>query len=98
MPGHAQDRPRYLDGELDVETLYRMLLEVASELSVTRDRLVLVETLLERNGLLDEETIEKVAFEPAVADVLDADRKRFVARLAASVPPVESTPLVAEGE
>lgn len=85
MPGHALDRPRYLDGELDLETVYRMLLEVSSELSVTRDRLVLVEGLLAEQGLLDEERIEKRAFEPEVAAVLDADRKRFVARLAACV-------------
>lgn len=85
MSGHALDRPRYLDGELDLETVYRMLLEVSSELSVTRDRLVLVESLLAEQGLLDEERIEKQAFDPEVAAVLDADRKRFVARLAACV-------------
>lgn len=86
MPGFAKDHPRYLDGELDLETVYRMLLEVASELSVTRDRLVLLETLLERRDLLDEETLEKVAFEPEVAGRLDAERKLLVARLAACVP------------
>ena len=85
MPGHALDRPRYLDGELDLETVYRMLLEVTSELSVTRDRLVLVESLLTEQGLLDEERIERRAFDPEVAAVLDADRKRLVSRLAACV-------------
>lgn len=85
MPGHALDRPRYLDGELDLETVYRMLLEVASELSVTRDRLVLVEGLLAEQGLLDEERIERRAFDPEVAAALDADRKLLVARLAACV-------------
>ena len=85
MPGHAKDRPRYLDGTLDVETLYRMLLEVASELSVTRDRLTLVETLLAEQGLVDEDAIEKVAFREDVAAKLEADRKLLVSRLAASV-------------
>ncbi len=85
MPGHAQDRPRYLDGTLDVETLYRMLLEVTSELSVTRDRLTLVETLLADQGLVDDDTIEKTAFREDVAAKLDADRKLLVSRLAASV-------------
>ena len=85
MPGHALDRPRYLDGEFDLETVYRMLLEVTSELSVTRDRLVLVESLLAEQGLLDEERLERRAFDPEVAAVLDADRKRLVSRLAACV-------------
>ena len=94
MPGHALDRPRYLDGDLDLETVYRMLLEVSSELSVTRDRLVLVESLLAEQGLLDEERIEERAFDPAVAVTLDSDRKRFVARLAACV---EDTPAADAG-
>lgn len=85
MPGHAQDRPRYLDPALDVETLYRMLLEVTSELSVTRDRLLLVETLLADKGLVDEESIEKIAFRDDVAARLDTERKLLVQRLAASV-------------
>lgn len=85
MPGHAQDRPRYLDSTLDLETLYRMLLEVTSELSVTRDRLLLVETLLADQGLVDEESIEKVAFREDVATRLDSERKLLVQRLAASV-------------
>lgn len=86
MPGHAKDHPRYLDGALDVETLYRMLLEVTSELSVTRDRLLLVETLLKEKGLVDEESIENVAFVPEVAAALDTERKLLVSRLAACVP------------
>jgi hypothetical protein len=86
MPGQAQDHPRYLDGALDLETVYRMLLEVASELSVTRDRLVLVETLLARRDLLDEATLERTAFEPEVAERLEQDRKLLVQRLAACVP------------
>lgn len=86
MPGHAQDHPRYLDPELDIETVYRMLLEVTSELSVTRDRLTLVETLLERRELVDEQSLEDVAFEPTVAERLEADRQLLVSRLAACVP------------
>jgi hypothetical protein len=85
MPGHAQDRPRYLDGTLDLETLYRMLLEVTSELSVTRDRLLLVETLLAEQGLVDDASIEKLAFRDDVAAKLDSERKLLVSRLAASV-------------
>lgn len=85
MPGHAQDHPRYLDGVIDVETLYRMLLEVTSELSVTRDRLILVESLLAEKGLLDDASIEQAAFVPETAARLDTERKLLVSRLAASV-------------
>lgn len=86
MPGHALDRPTYLDGDLDLETVYRMLLEVSSELWVTRDRLLLLQNHLTSRGLVTEAELEELAFVPEVAAELDADRKRFVARLAASVP------------
>ncbi|WP_110241859.1 hypothetical protein [Nocardioides gilvus] len=85
MPGHAQDHPRYLDSAIDVDTLYRMLLEVTSELSVTRDRLILVESLLVDKGLLDDASIELAAFAPETAARLDRERKLLVSRLAASV-------------
>lgn len=85
MPGFAADRPRYLDGALDIETLYRMLLEVTSELSVTRDRLVLLESVLAERGAAGESEIEQIAYQPEVAARLEADRDRLVARLAACV-------------
>ncbi|MFC6153721.1 hypothetical protein [Nocardioides yefusunii] len=97
MPGHAQDRPRYIDGAVDAETLYRLLLEVTSELSVTRDRLVLLETVLADHGLVNEEKLELVAFRDDVAARLDADRKLLVQRLAAAVPPVDAEPVVDAG-
>lgn len=97
MPGHAQDHPRYLDGAIDVETLYRMLLEVTSELSVTRDRLILVESLLAGQGLLDDASIELAAFEPENAARLDRERKLLVSRLAASVQDSGADAVVADG-
>ncbi len=85
MPGFALDRPRYLDGDADIETVYRMLLEVASELWVTRDRLTLLEATLTRRGLMTEAELEELAFDDETAATLAADRTRFVARLAGCV-------------
>lgn len=85
MPGFALDRPRYLDADADIETVYRMLLEVASELWVTRDRLTLLEATLTRRGLMTESELEELAFDDETAAALAADRTRFVARLAGCV-------------
>lgn len=85
MPGFALDRPRYLDADADLETVYRMMLEVASELWVTRDRLMLLETTLVRRGLMTEAELEALAFDEETSAALTADRERFVARLAGCV-------------
>ncbi|CAM3224717.1 hypothetical protein NODU109028_04800 [Nocardioides dubius] len=93
MPGHALDRPRYLDGDLDLETVYRMLLEVSSELWVTRDRLHLLEAHLTRRRLVTEDELELLAFDAQTSAALEEDRKRFVSRLAGCV----DAPVVDEG-
>ncbi|MGX7724703.1 hypothetical protein [Rhodococcus sp. 5G237] len=91
MPGFAADHPRYLVADTDVETVYRMLLEVASELWVTRDRLLLLEGTLTRRGLMSAAELEELAFDDTQAALLEEERQRFVGRLFGCVEDVPAT-------
>lgn len=73
-------RPYFLDDH-DVERLSAIVMTVAQELSVMRERLDTVERLLERKGAITREDIE--GFEPtkAEADERGAWTQEYIARV-----------------
>ena len=73
----AGDNPVYLrDPVLDATV--RMVVELAAQLWVDRERLLTVEALLEERGLVTREAIEHYRPSEARQAVLKAERDRFV--------------------
>jgi hypothetical protein len=84
MPGFALDSPRYLDPTLDTDSLMRMILELASEVWVQRDRLEIVEHLLDEHGQVTRAAIDDYVPTDEVKAQLAAGRTQFVNRLLAA--------------
>jgi hypothetical protein len=84
MPGFALDSPRYLDPTLDTDSLMRMILELASEVWVQRDRLEVIEFLLDDRGALTRDDINDYVPTDEVKAQLAAGRTQFVSRLLAA--------------
>lgn len=73
-------RPTYLDGG-SIDELFRMVLVLAQELSVSRDRTAALEAVLARHAVLPAEAVD--AFVPPAAweAAREADRSAMIARL-----------------
>ncbi|GAA2073097.1 hypothetical protein [Microbacterium hatanonis] len=84
MPGFAIDSPRYLEPTQDTDSLFRMLLELASEVWVLRDRLTLVERTLDEKGCLTRSDLDSAEPGPAAEAELAKERAQFVERLISS--------------
>jgi hypothetical protein len=84
MPGFAIDSPRYLDPVKDTDSVMRMVLELASEVWVLRDRLEIVEHLLDERGQVSRADIDGYEPDDSVAAELAAGRQQFIARLLAA--------------
>jgi hypothetical protein len=81
MPGFALDSPRYLDPALDTDSLMRMILELASEVWVQRDRLEIIEQLLDEHGQVSRAEIDGYVPTDSVKEALAAGRRQFIDRL-----------------
>jgi hypothetical protein len=81
MPGFAIDSPRYLDPALDTDSLMRMILELASEVWVQRDRLEIIEHFLDERGQVTRADIDEYVPTDETKDALAAGRRQFVERL-----------------
>lgn len=81
MPGFANDDPVYLTRPQHTDALFAMVMEVASEMWVMRDRLAVIERLLAERGAVTAEDIETAQPEGADAQKLARERERFVTRL-----------------
>jgi len=73
-------RPYFLESK-QTEQVMSIVMSLAMELSVTRERLASLECLLEQNGSLDRETLN--SFEPDKQEVAkrSADTQEFLARI-----------------
>ena len=81
LPRTARGKqPAYLDARAN-DDLLRMLLATMQELSVTRERLAAVETLLARAGLLTPEALEALTQDPAFTTTQSAARTALITRL-----------------
>lgn len=81
MPGFALDSPRYLDPAQDTDSLMRMILELASEVWVQRDRLEVIEHFLDERGQVTRADIDEYVPTDDVKGALAAGRRQFVERL-----------------
>lgn len=86
MPGFAVDNRVYLTNRQSVDGLFNMVMELAKEHWVLRDRLAVIEHLLDVGGTLTRADIE--AFQPSgdLARELDEQRADFLTRIVSSWP------------
>jgi hypothetical protein len=81
LPRTARGKqPAYLDARAN-DDLLRMLLATMQELSVTRERLAAVETLLERAGLLTPQALEALTEDSGFTAAQAQARTALIARL-----------------
>lgn len=69
--------PVYLEDPV-LDATVRMLVELAAQVWVERERRITLETLLESRGLLPREAIEAFKPDAAQATALKAERARFI--------------------
>ena len=84
MPGFAVENAKYLDPAQDMDALMGMILELASEVSVLRDRQAVTETLLAELTGLRREDIDAALPGPELQAELEEAGKAFTARLIAA--------------
>lgn len=73
-------RPKYLDERAN-DSLLRMLLVTVQELSVTRDRLAALETVLENADLIPAAAVDKFEPDGSWDDMRSKDREELMQRL-----------------
>jgi hypothetical protein len=76
----GEKKPTYLKPE-DVDTLARINTELISELWVLRDRVMLLEHLLETKGVLKRSEIDTLNPSDALAQELEGERNAYIERL-----------------
>ncbi|MER2134971.1 MAG: hypothetical protein ABS910_09895 [Arthrobacter sp.] len=84
MPGFAVENAKYLDPAQDMDALMGMILELASEVSVLRDRQAVTETLLAGLTGLRREDIDAALPGPELQAELEEAGKAFTSRLIAA--------------
>lgn len=72
---------RPLTGDESLDRLLRMNTELLSELWILRDRVMVLEKILEEKGLLDAAAIDDYAPSPEFGEVLQDERDRLVRRV-----------------
>ena len=83
--------PRPVTGSEDMDAVMRINTELMSELWILRDRVTILEKLLEEKGVITREAINDYAPEGEFAEQLDDERDRFVRRIAGAPWEVEFT-------
>ena len=73
---------RPLTGDESLDRLLRMNTELLSELWILRDRVMVLEKILEEKGLLDTRAIDDYAPSPEFDEALQDERDRLVQRVA----------------
>lgn len=81
MPGFAKDDAVYLTRPQHMDALFAITMELASELWVMRDRLTVIEQLLDERGSLTREDIENTQPRGEAAERLAHERERFLNRV-----------------
>lgn len=76
---HKPEQTFFADSAID--RVLAMVMTLAAELHVTRDRLATLEAMLEDRGLLEPGALDAFQPTPEQAARLDADRRAFVAEL-----------------
>lgn len=81
MSRRAKGRRPYFFDNYEVDMLLSMLMAVAGELAVTRDRLDTMERLIERHGLFDRDEIEAFTPDDQVQARREAWREEYLERV-----------------
>lgn len=83
MEPSTTEQSFFADPALDIAV--EMVMTLATELQVTRDRLRSLEVLLEKNGVLDLDALDHYQPDEAEADRLARDRQSFVSSLLGAI-------------
>jgi hypothetical protein len=83
MPGFAREDVVYFTGAGDTDALMRMMLELASEMWVLRDRLTVIEHTLAGQGT-DLSAVDQPVTDPELARLLAEQRSLLTERLMAA--------------
>lgn len=81
MPGFAIENPKYLDPAQDADSLMGMILELASEITVLRDRQAVTETLLAERTSLSRSEIDNYLPGADLQAELEVSGRAFTQRL-----------------
>lgn len=73
-------QPAYLEAE-DLDTLARQNIQLMAELWIVKDRLAMLEDMLEKQGLIDRRTFETTEPEGPLAEELEAQRAAYIKRI-----------------
>lgn len=83
--------PNPITGSEDMDALMRINTELMSELWILRDRVTVLEKMLEDKGVVSRQAINDFAPEGEFAEELDQERDKFVRRVAGAPWEVEFT-------
>ncbi len=87
----TQPPSRPVTGDERLDGLLRMNTELLSELWILRDRVMVLERILEEKGLLDAQAVSNYGPSGEFADELQDERDRLVRRVAGAPWPEEFT-------
>ena len=73
----VDEHPTYLQDPV-LDATVRMLVELAAQVWVERERRLSLELLLAQRGILDADAVERFRPEPAQLEQLKAERGRFI--------------------
>lgn len=73
-------QPTYLQAE-DLDTLARQNIQLMAELWIVKDRLAMLEDMLEKQGLIDRTTFETTEPDEALSEELEAQRVAYIKRI-----------------
>jgi len=74
--------PKPITGSEDMDSLMRINTELMSELWILRDRVMVLERVLEENGILEKKSIDNYEPSGEIAEYFDRERESFVRRVA----------------
>lgn len=83
--------PNPITGSEEMDAMMRINTELMSELWILRDRVMVLEKLLEDKGVVTRPEVNDYAPEGEFAEELDEERERFVRRVAGAPWEVEFT-------
>ena len=83
--------PNPITGSDEMDALMRINTEMMSELWILRDRVTVLEKMLEEKGVVERKAIDDYAPEGEFAEELDEERDRFVRRVVGAPWEVEFT-------
>jgi hypothetical protein len=85
--------PNYLQPE-DIETLARQNVQLMTELWITKDRLFMLEDMLEKKGIIDRRVFDTAEPDESLSKELEAQRVAYIKRIMGVLPEYRTTELL----